>query len=230
MENFKVNWDARAAALVARVTLAALSLTAGLPGAHAADAQAARSSPTIVVLGDSLSAEYGLPRDTGWVNLLRERLAKERLDYSVANSSISGDTTSGGLARLPAILNRLKPAVVVVELGANDALRGVPLATTEANLRTIVERSQAVHAKVLLVGMYVPPNYGPDYSQKFHGVYEQLSKEKKVPLVPFLLAGIADKPALFQADQIHPTVQAQPLLLENVWPNLKPLLGATASR
>lgn len=230
MENFKVNWDARAAALVTRVTLAALSLTAGLPSAHAADAQAARSSPTIVVLGDSLSAEYGLPRDTGWVNLLRERLAKERLDYSVANSSISGDTTSGGLARLPAILNRLKPAVVVVELGANDALRGVPLATTEANLRTIVERSQAVHAKVLLVGMYVPPNYGPDYSQKFHGVYEQLSKEKKVPLVPFLLAGIADKPALFQADQIHPTVQAQPLLLENVWPNLKPLLGATASR
>ncbi|SAL41926.1 arylesterase [Caballeronia telluris] len=230
MENFKVNWDARAAALVTRVTLVALSLTAGLPSAHAADAQAARSLPTIVVLGDSLSAEYGLPRDTGWVNLLRERLAKERLDYSVANSSISGDTTSGGLARLPAILNRLKPAVVVVELGANDALRGVPLATTEANLRSIVERSQAVHAKVLLVGMYVPPNYGPDYSQKFHGVYEQLSKEKKVPLVPFLLAGIVDKPALFQADQIHPTVQAQPLLLENVWPNLKPLLGATASR
>jgi acyl-CoA thioesterase-1 len=230
MENFKVNWDARAAALVTRVTLVALSLTAGLPSAHAADAQAARSLPTIVVLGDSLSAEYGLPRDTGWVNLLRERLAKERLDYSVANSSISGDTTSGGLARLPAILNRLKPAVVVVELGANDALRGVPLATTEANLRSIVERSQAVHAKVLLVGMYVPPKSGPDYSQKFHGVYEQLSKEKKVPLVPFLLAGIVDKPALFQADQIHPTVQAQPLLLENVWPNLKPLLGATASR
>ncbi|WP_062634030.1 arylesterase [Caballeronia arationis] len=227
MENFKVNWDARAAVLV---TLAALALTAGSPLAHAADAQAAQSKPTIVVLGDSLSAEYGLPRDTGWVNLLRERLAKERLDYSVANSSISGDTTSGGLARLPAVLSRLKPAVVVVELGANDALRGVPLATTEANLRSIVERSEAAHAKVLLIGMYVPPNYGPDYSQKFHGVYEQLSKEKKVPLVPFLLAGIADKPAMFQADQIHPTVQAQPLLLENVWPNLKPLLGATASR
>jgi acyl-CoA thioesterase-1 len=227
MENFKVNWDARAAALM---TLAALSMSAVSPPANAADAQAAGSLPAIVVLGDSLSAEYGLPRDTGWVNLLRERLAKERLDYSVANSSISGDTTSGGLARLPAILNRLKPAVVVVELGANDALRGVPLATTEANLRSIVERSQAVHAKVLLIGMYVPPNYGPDYSQKFHGVYEQLSKEKKVPLVPFLLAGIADQPAMFQADQIHPTVQAQPLLLENVWPNLKPLLGATASK
>jgi acyl-CoA thioesterase-1 len=205
-------------------------MSAVSPPANAADAQAAGSLPAIVVLGDSLSAEYGLPRDTGWVNLLRERLAKERLDYSVANSSISGDTTSGGLARLPAILNRLKPAVVVVELGANDALRGVPLATTEANLRSIVERSQAVHAKVLLIGMYVPPNYGPDYSQKFHGVYEQLSKEKKVPLVPFLLAGIADQPAMFQADQIHPTVQAQPLLLENVWPNLKPLLGATASK
>jgi acyl-CoA thioesterase-1 len=226
MEIFKVDGSMRLAA----IAFAALSLAANAANADAAETPAAQGKPTIVVLGDSLSAEYGLPRDTGWVNLLRERLAKERFDYSVANSSISGDTTSGGRARLPAVLNRLKPAVVVVELGANDALRGVPLATTEANLRTIVEQSQAAHAKVLLIGMYVPPNYGPDYSQKFHGVYEQLSKEKKVPLVPFLLAGIADKPAMFQADQIHPTVQAQPLLLENVWPNLKPLLGATASR
>ncbi|WP_087645755.1 arylesterase [Caballeronia choica] len=230
MENFKVNWDARAAALV---TAAAFALMANPRSAQAEEAQAAQAAQakaSIVVLGDSLSAEYGLPRDTGWVNLLRERLAKERFDYSVANSSISGDTTSGGRARLPAVLDRLKPAVVVVELGANDALRGVPLATTEANLRTIVEASQAAHAKVLLVGMYVPPNYGPDYTQKFHGVYEQLSKEKKVPLVPFLLAGIADKPSMFQSDQIHPTVQAQPLLLENVWPSLKPLLGAPASK
>ncbi len=198
--------------------------------AHAADAQAAaQPKPAIVVLGDSLSAEYGLPRDTGWVNLLRDKLAKERFDYSVANSSISGDTTSGGRARLTAVLSRLKPAVVIVELGANDALRGVPLATTETNLRSIVDASQAAHAKVLLIGMYVPPNYGPDYTQKFHAVYERIAKEKNVPLVPFLLAGIADKPAMFQADQIHPTVQAQPLLLENVWPTLKPLLGASAS-
>jgi acyl-CoA thioesterase I len=181
------------------------------------------------VLGDSLSAEYGLPRDTGWVNLLREKLAKAHLDYNVANSSISGDTTSGGRARLTAVLARLKPAVVVVELGANDALRGVPLATTETNLRAIVDASHAAHAKVLLIGMYVPPNYGPDYTQKFHGVYERIAKDKNVPLVPFLLAGIENKPSMFQSDQIHPTVQAQPLLLDNVWPSLKPLLGASAS-
>ncbi|WP_321791126.1 arylesterase [Caballeronia sp. J97] len=198
--------------------------------AHAADAQAApQPKPAIVVLGDSLSAEYGLPRDTGWVNLLRERLTKEHFDYSVANSSISGDTTSGGRARLTAVLSRIRPAIVIVELGANDALRGVPLATTETNLRSIVDASQAAHAKVLLIGMYVPPNYGPDYTQKFHAVYERIAKDKNVPLVPFLLAGIADKPAMFQSDQIHPTVQAQPLLLDNVWPTLKPLLGAKAS-
>ncbi|SAK63571.1 arylesterase [Caballeronia temeraria] len=209
----------------------AIALMAAWPAsAHAADAQAApQPKPAIVVLGDSLSAEYGLPRDTGWVNLLRDKLAKERFDYSVANSSISGDTTSGGRARLTAVLARIKPAVVIVELGANDALRGVPLATTETNLRSIVDASQAAHAKVLLIGMYVPPNYGPDYTQKFHAVYERIAKDKNVPLVPFLLAGIAEKPAMFQADQIHPTVQAQPLLLDNVWPTLKPLLGANAS-
>ncbi|AQG98612.1 arylesterase [Burkholderia sp. KK1] len=208
----------------------AIALVAtGTAPAHAAEVQAAtQPKPAIVVLGDSLSAEYGLPRDTGWVNLLRERLEKERFDYSVANSSISGDTTSGGRARLTAVLSRIKPAVVIVELGANDALRGVPLATTETNLRGIVDASQAAHAKVLLIGMYVPPNYGPDYTQKFHAVYERIAKERNVPLVPFLLAGIADKPAMFQADQIHPTVQAQPLLLDNVWPTLKPLLGAAA--
>ena len=230
MERLKVNWTTRA-------TLAPLALVAwvacmGAAPAHAAQdaatvaAAATAAKPSIVVLGDSLSAEYGLPRDTGWVALLRSKLPQEHFDYSVANSSISGDTTSGGLARLPAALNRLKPSIVIVELGANDALRGVPLATTEANLRTIIEKSQAANAKVLLVGMYVPPNYGPDYSQKFHGVYEQLSKEKHVPLVPFLMAGIENKPDMFQADQMHPTPQAQPLLLNNVWPVLRPLLGA----
>lgn len=178
----------------------------------------------IVVLGDSLSAEYGLPRDTGWVALLRQRLATERIDYSVANASISGDTTSGGRARLPAVLERLKPAIVVVELGANDALRGVPLATTERNLREIVADAQRARAKVVLVGMYVPPNYGPAYTQKFHGIYTKLSKDLRVPLVPFLLAGLENKPEMFQADQIHPTQQAQGALLDNVWPSLKPLL------
>ena len=201
---------------------------------HAVDAASTATSttastsgkPVIVVLGDSISAEYGLPRDTGWVALMRRRLADERIDYNVANASISGDTTSGGLARLPALMQRLKPSVLIVELGANDALRGVPLATTKDNLRTIIEQSQKARAKVVLVGMYVPPNYGPEYTQKFHGLYGDLSKQFHVPLVPFLLAGIEDKPDMFQADQIHPTQQAQPVLLNNVWPTLKPLLHA----
>jgi acyl-CoA thioesterase I len=186
------------------------------------------AKPVIVVLGDSISAEYGLPRDTGWVALMRQRLAEERIDYSVANASISGDTTSGGRARLPALMERLKPSIVIVELGANDALRGVPLSTTEDNLRTIIEQAQQGHAKVVLVGMYVPPNYGPDYTQKFHGLYGELSKEFHLPLVPFLLAGIVDKPDMFQADQIHPTQQAQPVLLNNVWPAVKPLLRTSS--
>ncbi|WP_261544142.1 arylesterase [Burkholderia multivorans] len=216
-----LRWKRRAA-LVALLggTLAATGF------ARAAAAPAATAGqPVIAVLGDSLSAEYGLPRDTGWVALLRQRLATERIDYSVANASVSGDTTSGGRARLPAVLQRLKPSIVVVELGANDALRGVPLATTEQNLRDIVADARRAHAKVVLVGMYVPSNYGPDYTQKFHAVYTRLSKELDVPLVPFLLAGIENKPDMFQSDQIHPTQQAQRVLLDNVWPTLKQLLG-----
>ncbi|WP_368620599.1 arylesterase [Paraburkholderia sp. BR13444] len=220
---------ARAAALTAAfgATMMAAALVWLPLQAHAANAPEP-AKPVIVVLGDSISAEYGLPRDTGWVALMRQRLAEECIDYSVANASISGDTTSGGRARLPALMERLKPSIVIVELGANDALRGVPLSTTEANLRTIIEQAQQGHAKVVLVGMYVPPNYGPDYTQKFHGLYGQLSKEFHLPLVPFLLAGIADKPDMFQADQIHPTQQAQPLLLNNVWPAVKPLLRTSS--
>ncbi len=180
--------------------------------------------PVIIVLGDSISAEYGLPRDTGWVALLRRRLADKRIDYSVANASISGDTTSGGRARLPDLMARLKPSIVIVELGANDALRGVPLPTTEDNLRTIVESAQQGHAKVVLVGMYVPANYGPAYTQRFHEIYGTLAKALNVQLVPFLLAGLENKPDMFQADQMHPTQQAQPVLLDNVWPVLQPLL------
>ncbi|TAM00456.1 MAG: arylesterase [Paraburkholderia sp.] len=191
-------------------------------------AAADTAKPVIVVLGDSLSAEYGLPRDTGWVALMRERLANKRIDYTVANASISGDTTSGGLARLPLVMQRLKPSIVIVELGANDALRGVPLTTTESNLRAIIAQIRKGNAKPMLVGMYVPPNYGLDYTQQFHGLYGHLSKELHVPLVPFLLAGLTDKPELFQSDQIHPTQQAQPLLLDNVWPTLKPLLAGGA--
>ncbi len=211
------------------MTGAALAATPA-PTANAATSPAAMAKPNIVVLGDSLSAEYGLPRDTGWVALLRQHLASERIDYNVANASISGDTTSGGLTRLPLVMQRIKPSIVVVELGANDALRGVPLTTTESNLRAIVAQIRKGGAKPVLIGMYVPPNYGPDYTRDFHAIYERLAKELNVPLVPFLLAGLADKPELFQADQIHPTQQAQPLLLDNVWPTLKPLLGDSARR
>ncbi|CAG4892298.1 arylesterase [Paraburkholderia saeva] len=214
------------AAVGAAAWMAIVPHAADAANTAASAATSASDKPVIVVLGDSISAEYGLPRDTGWVALMRRRLADERIDYNVANASISGDTTSGGLARLPALMQRLKPSVVIVELGANDALRGVPLNTTEGNLRTIIEQSQKAHAKVVLVGMYVPPNYGPEYTQKFHGLYGDLSKQFHVPLVPFLLAGIEDKPDMFQADQIHPTQQAQPVLLDNVWPALKPLLRA----
>ncbi len=196
-----------------------------MPARAATAAASTSGQPALVVLGDSLSAEYGLPRDTGWVALLRQRLATERIDYSVANASVSGDTTSGGRARLPAVLQRLKPSIVVVELGSNDALRGVPLATTEQNLRDIIADARQARAKVVLVGMYVPANYGPDYTRKFHAVYTRLSKELGVPLVPFLLAGIENKPEMFQADQMHPAQQAQGILLDNVWPTLKPLLG-----
>jgi acyl-CoA thioesterase I len=216
----------RATALTTACGLAVALFSVSLAAQAANAPEPAR--PVIVVLGDSISAEYGLPRDTGWVALMRQRLAEERIDYSVANASISGDTTSGGRARLPALMERLKPSIVIVELGANDALRGVPLSTTEDNLRTIIEQAQQGHAKVVLVGMYVPPNYGPDYTQKFHGLYGELSKEFHLPLVPFLLAGIVDKPDMFQADQIHPTQQAQPVLLNNVWPAVKPLLRTSS--
>lgn len=219
-------------AAFAAAAVLGLAATATLPGGShdALAAQPAPAKPVVAVLGDSLSAEYGLPRDTGWVALLRQRLATERIDYSVANASISGDTTSGGLARLPLVMQRMKPSIVIVELGANDALRGVPLATTQGNLRAIIGQIRKGNAQPVLVGMYVPPNYGPDYTRAFHGLYVQLSNELHVPLVPFLLAGLADKPNLFQSDQMHPNEQAQALLLENVWPTLKPLLGGSAKR
>ena len=210
-----------------RVLIVAL-MTAG--PAFAQTPAAAPDRPVkMVVLGDSLSAGLGLSATAAFPVRLQKALNDKWIKVDMINAGVSGDTSSGGRDRLDWSIPEGTEAVIL-ELGANDALRGVPLATTEANLRTIVEQSQAAHAKVLLIGMYVPPNYGPDYSQKFHGVYEELSKEKKVPLVPFLLAGIENKPAMFQADQIHPTVQAQPLLLDNVWPNLKPLLGAAASK
>jgi acyl-CoA thioesterase-1 len=193
----------------------------------AAAAATAHSAPkTVLVLGDSLSAEYGLTRGSGWVALLEQKLKAEKIDASIVNASISGETTSGGRARLPGLLNQYKPALVVIELGANDGLRGLPVAAAEANIRAMVEQSRKNNAQVLLVGMRMPPNYGRDYTEQFFGMYNKLSTQLKTPLVPFMLEGVAEKPALFQADRLHPTAQAHPTILANIWPKFLPLLKA----
>lgn len=208
----------------------AVCVTTLLPAMVPATASMARAAtPVILVLGDSLSAEYGLARDAGWVKLMEARLRAERFDYNVVNASISGETTVGGKTRLPELLARHHPAVVIVELGANDALRGLPLQTTEANLRSVVTSAQQAKASVLLVGMRIPPNYGPDYTERFFSLYPKLAGEYKVRLVPFLLEQVIAKPEWFQADRIHPTAQAQGTLLDTVWPQLKPLLKAPAA-
>jgi acyl-CoA thioesterase-1 len=185
---------------------------------------ASENRPVILVLGDSLSAEYGLPRGTGWVNLLSERLRASGADYTVVNSSISGETTSGGRTRLPQLLKQHRPAIVVLELGANDGLRGLPLATMHDNLTAMIDASRAYGARVLLVGLRVPPNYGRDYSERFHATFSALAKSQRVALVPFLLDGFAEGLDLFQADRIHPNERAQPVMVNNVWPHLQPLL------
>ena len=182
---------------------------------------------TLMVVGDSLSAEYGLERGTGWVALLQQRLAREKLPFDVVNASISGDTTSGGRSRLPALLQQHHPAVVVIELGANDALRGLPVQMTQDNLAAMTRAAKAAGAQVLLVGMLVPPNYGRKYLEDFAATFTHVAQAEKVALVPFLLKGVADAPgaeALFQADRIHPKAQAHPRMLDNVWPTLRPLL------
>ena len=185
----------------------------------------AYSAPkTILVLGDSLSAEYGLARGTGWVALLEKRLQQQKIAATVINASISGETTSGGASRIAELLKQHQPAIVVVELGGNDGLRGLPIAAAEQNFRTIIAASQAAKAKVLLIGMQIPPNYGRSYTDKFTGMYPALTKETHVSLVPFLLEGVADKPELFLADHIHMLALAHPHILDNVWPHLLPLL------
>jgi acyl-CoA thioesterase-1 len=187
----------------------------------------AAAAPVILVVGDSLSAEYGLKRGTGWVPLLEQRLAHEKIPAKVVNASISGDTTSGGRSRLPALLQQHKPTHVILELGGNDALRGLPLAMTEENLAQMVDLARKAGARVLVVGMQVPPNYGGDYAKRFSDLFERVAKRHQAALVPFLLAGIADAPdalALFQADRIHPKEVAQPRMLDNVWPELKKIL------
>ena len=174
--------------------------------------------------GDSLSAAYGLAEKHGWVALLAERLNRERFDYSVVNASISGETTSGGLSRMPRALAQHKPAVLVLELGANDGLRGLPVAQMKQNLASMIQQAQKAGARVLLVGMRMPPNYGPDYTRDFDGAFAELARRHKTALVPFLLEGMAEDLGSFQPDRIHPNGTAQPVLLENVWKGLRPLL------
>lgn len=187
------------------------------------------ASKTILVLGDSLSAEYGLVRGTGWVPLLEKKLQNIGSPFNVVNASISGDTTSGGLGRLPSILSKIDPAVVMIELGGNDALRGLSLTATESNLRSMIDSAKKTGTKVLLLGMQIPPNYGPDYTRRFAAIYTKLAKEKQVALVPFFLEGLQTRPELFQPDRIHPVAAAQPLMLANVWPVLEPLMKTLKS-
>ena len=180
------------------------------------------------MVGDSLSAEYGLKRGSGWVALLEQRLGQEKIPAQVVNASISGDTTSGGRSRLPGLLAQHKPTLVIVELGGNDALRGLPLAMTQANLQAMTQAAQATGAKVLLVGMQVPPNYGQDYANKFAATFATVAKANKAALVPFMLKGVADGPnaaAWFQSDRIHPTQAAHPIILNNLWPTVKKLIA-----
>lgn len=185
------------------------------------------AASTILVVGDSLSAEYGLRRGTGWVALLEARLSAEKLSARVVNASISGETTAGGRSRLPALLSQHKPSHVVIELGGNDALRGLPLQMTRDNLNTMAQAAQQAGARVLLVGMQVPPNYGADYAVRFSEVFSSVARDNKAALVPFLLEGVSDPKdptRLFQADRIHPREEAHPIMLANVWPALRKLL------
>ncbi len=184
---------------------------------------------TLLVLGDSLSAAYGIPADQGWVHLLEQELKQRKWADRVINASISGETSSGGLQRLPRLLSDYKPDLVVLELGANDGLRGTPLGIMEQNLRQIVELSRQSGADVMLVGIRIPPNYGPQYTQRFYSIYTDLAKEYALPLVPFLLERVALKPQFMQSDGLHPTAAAQPILLQTVWPHLAPLLQPAAS-
>lgn len=208
-----------------------LAAALALPAGARAQAREQTQRPAILVVGDSLSAEYGLPRGTGWVALLEQKLAAEKQgqqrDWRVLNASISGDTTAGGRARLPGLLKKHQPAIVIIELGGNDALRGLPLDATEANLLAMTQTAQKTGARVLLAGMQAPPNYGADYTRRFAGIYPRIARQTGAALAPFLLAGVADQPdalAHFQPDRIHPKAEAHPAILNNVWEPLQKLL------
>lgn len=222
-----MNQNAQRRDFILRTAAASLGLAAGLHAAPAWAKGTAAGTQTILVLGDSLSAEYGLARGAGWVALLEQRLEKEGKTAAVVNASVSGETTSGGRSRLPALLAQHTPDVVVIELGGNDALRGLPLKNTQANLSAMAQAAKKAGAQVLVVGMQVPPNYGSAYARQFEGLFSAVAKEHQTALVPFLLKGVADAAnatALFQPDRIHPRAEAQPRMLDNVWPVLHKLL------
>jgi acyl-CoA thioesterase I len=212
--------------LAAACAGAASGATPAAAGAPAA----AKGAPAILVMGDSLSAEYGLARGKGWVALMEQRLQDKHLDYSVVNASISGETTAGGAARFAKALAQAKPAVVIIELGGNDGLRGLDLAAMRANFETMITQAQKAGARVLLAGMRMPPNYGRDYTSRFSAVYPELARKYKTALVPFILEGLGDKPEMFQADGIHPLPEMHPKILDNIWPALEPLLKSPARR
>lgn len=176
-------------------------------------------------MGDSLSAAYGIPADAGWVSLLQKRLKTKGHAYEIVNSSISGETTSGALSRLPDVLKRHEPKIVIVELGANDGLRGFDVSRTREQLRSIIDLAESADARVLLLGIKLPANYGTAYGEKFHQIYLDLAEQEQVALVPFLLSGFAEERRFMQADGVHPTAEAQPLILDNVWQALHPLLN-----
>ena len=187
-------------------------------------ASTAQAAQTIVVFGDSLSAAYGIQPNTGWVALLENKLKQQNSAYKVVNASISGETTSGGLTRFDQMLKTHQPKIVVIELGANDGLRGLSLDDMQSNLNNMIAQAKAKNATVMLLGMKIPPNYGIQYTQKFSGIYETLAKQYKLNLVPFFLDGVAGNRSLVQDDGLHPTAAAQPKLLENIWPKLEDLL------
>jgi acyl-CoA thioesterase-1 len=206
-------------------TIAMLLASACLLCTLTAPAGAQAQQPKLLILGDSISAAYGLPAGSGWVELLSKRLAERGYLFRVVNASISGDTTAGGRARLPVLLSQHHPAIVVIELGGNDGLRGGDLKATRDNLDSMVALAQHAGTKVLIVGMQLPPNYGGAYTREFNGLFAAVASKRKVPLVPFFFEGFGERSEFFQADRVHPTVEAQPKLLDNVWPQLEPLLG-----
>ncbi len=186
----------------------------------------ALAAPTILVYGDSLSAAYGIPQNEGWVALLVERLKQRKSNYTVVNASISGETSAGGAARIAAVLAKTRPAIVIVELGANDGLRGLPVAQMKANLAAIVQAAKRQGARVILVGMLLPPNYGAQYVNAFRTAFREVARDERVPLVPFLLEGVPNEREMFQEDNLHLVAEAQPILMENVWRKLAAMVTA----